>query len=108
MWGAAEAGAAWELGGVESLLPGAAVCPAPAPGPVGKKTQPQCADSQGLCPEAVGRNGGDGEAGSAGGLQGSRSEVGVLCKADWRWGAAVMGLVLCHRGRPPCNRCLEG
>lgn len=45
-----------------------------------------------------------GEAGSAGGLQGSRSRWGVLCKADWRWGAAVMGLVLCHRGRPPVQQ----
>lgn len=44
-----------------------------------------------------------GEAGSAGGLQGSRSRWGMLCKAGWRWGGRDrLGAV--PQRLAPCSR----
>lgn len=64
---------------------------------------PVCRQSGPLSRGRGRKRGEKGEAGSAGGLQGSRSRWGVLCKAGWRWGGGD-GLGAVPQRPAPCSR----
>ena len=64
---------------------------------------PVCRQSGPLSRGRGRKRGEKGEAGSAGGLQGSRSRWGVLCKTGWRWGGSD-GLGAVPQRPAPCSR----